>query len=407
MLAWLKGEFRLNTPHSLSPMFPERLNSPQLTRRTLLGAGGLLLGGLGWPGASQLFADTAETAGATPVSRYPDLLERIEKRGHRLRILGAAPDRSPIVAIKSGGAKRPAIFISAGSHSTEHAGVVAAVELIDRLETDHEVWILPTRDPIGLNGYRYALSLGLGEVPQINSIEAAEALLRKKGEVLYDADGTLLAVIGEYGYANRGLYRQIETGAPFLEALQGRRIYFPSRTDDMPGAGPLERAYTLVVTPEGEVLHLNRFHDTAWAPAEVRAARSLMAEIRPGLTFDLHEHGRGGFFWMSARRQRTEQDELWERRMAAEGIRAIAASGAELAPESYSPGSFFERLERGVYWLDASQRGEGLNFIDFAAAKYGPGFTIESGMRGPFEQRVRQQLLVVRTIVKVFEERYA
>lgn len=72
-----------------------------------------------------------------------------------------------------------------------------------------------------------------------------------------------------------------------------------------------------------------------------------------------------------------------------------------------SPGSFFQRLERGVYWLDAWIRGEGFNLVDFAAQKYGPGFTIETGMRGPFEDRVRQHLLVVQTAVKLFEERHA
>jgi hypothetical protein len=341
-----------------------------------------------------------------PFANYAELLDTLRKRGHSLRTLGFAPDKSPIVGVKTGGTKKPAIFISAGAHSTEHAGVAAAVELIDRLKTKHEVWVLPTRDPIGLNGFRYALSLGLGETPNVESLADADALLRKRGEVLFDADDTLLVLIGEYGYANRGLYRGIEKGAAILEPLKGRRIYYPSRTDDMPGAGPMERAYTLIVTPEGEVLHLNRFLDTAWSPAEVRCARRLMAEIQPGLTFDLHEY-HGDAFWMSARRQRTDDDEIWERRMASEAIRAVAASGTKLAPEDYSPGSFFQRLERGVYWLDASQRGEGLNLVDFAARQYGLGFTIETGMRGPFEDRVRQHLLVVQTAVQLFDERHS
>src|SRR5690606_5094409 len=131
-------------------------------------------------------------------------------------------------------------------------------------------------------------------------------------------------------------------------------------------------------------------HDTPWAPSEVRCARQMMAEIKPELTFDLHEHSRGGFYWMSARRQRTEELETWERRLAAAGVRAVAATAAQWAPETYSPGSFFEKLESGVFWLDATQRGEGLNLIDFAANHYGLGFTIETGMRGPFEKRVQQ-----------------
>jgi hypothetical protein len=154
------------------------------------------------------------------------------------------------------------------------------------------------------------------------------------------------------------------------------------------------------------VLHLNRFHDTAWAPAEVRAVRRLMAEIRPGLTFDLHEYV-GDALWMSARRQRTDDDEIWERRLGSEAIRAAAATGVQLAAETYSPGSFFEKLERGLYWLDPGQRGEGLNLVDFAARRHGLGFTIETGMRGDFSARVSTHLLLVQTAVKLFEERHS
>jgi hypothetical protein len=76
-------------------------------------------------------------------------------------------------------------------------------------------------------------------------------------------------------------------------------------------------------------------------------------------------------------------------------------------PMSRSKSSFFEKLEPGVFWLDAQKRDEGLNLIDFAAKQYGPGFTIETGMQCPFEERVRQHLLVVQTAVDLFEQRHA
>ena len=338
--------------------------------------------------------------------RYSDLLDTLRSRGRVWRTLGHAPDGSPIIAVKCGGEKKPAILISAGAHATEHAGVVAAVELVDRLQTKHEVWVLPTRDPIGLGGFRHALSLGLGKPPELASLEEAEALLRKEGEILLDEGGRLVVLIGDYGYANRGLYGSIKKGEAFLEPLKGRRLWFPSRDENQPAAGPLERAYTLVVTNDGEVLHLNRFHDTRWAPVEVRCVRRLMAEIRPGLTFDLHEYG-GDALWMSARRQKSDEDEIWERRIGTEAIAAARADGAKLAPDEYSPGGFFEKLERGLYWLDPGKRGEGFNLVDFAAKEYGPGFTIESGMQAPLADRVRRQLILVQTGVKVFEERFA
>ena len=339
-----------------------------------------------------------------PFHSYPDLLKAIEAR--KPRVLGLAPDRSPIVAVKIGGKKKPAIFIGAGSHATEQAGVTAAVELIHGLQTEHEVYVIPVRDPIGLNGYRYALSLGLGHEPSVGSIAEAEGLLRERGEVILDRDDILLAVFGEYGYANRVLYGRFEKGDPILDPLRGRRIFFPSRADDQEGAAPLERAYTLVVSLDGEVLHLNRFHDTSWAPAEVRFTRRLMAEIQPGLTLDLHEHG-GNAFWMSARHQRNEADERAEVEMAGEVARAVTASGARLVDETYSPGSFFRKLQPGVFWLEAAVRGEGLNLVDYAAHVYGPSFTVETGMRLPFEERVRTAVTVARTAIGVFEKRHA
>ncbi len=342
-----------------------------------------------------------------PLDSYADGLALLKKRGRQFRVLGCAPDQSPIVAVKCGGDQLPAIFISGGAHSTEHAGALATFEVIEQLKTKHVVWVVPARDPIGLSGYRHALSLGLGRPPELAASDKLDDFLRQQGEILFDANGTLLVQIGEYGYANRGLLHKFDKGAAFLEPLRGSRIWYASQRTDTPGSAPLQRAYTLIVSPDGEILHLNRFHDTAWAPAEVRCVRKLMAEVRPGLTFDLHEHDHGAFFWMSARKQRTDADEIWERRMAAEAVRAVAAGGSQLAPDAYSPGSFFDRLEPGVFWLDSGKRGEGLNLVDFAAKHHGPGFTIETGMQCPFEERVRQHLLVVQTAVNVFEQRYA
>jgi hypothetical protein len=338
--------------------------------------------------------------------RYADLLARLEDRGHRPRVLGCAPDGSPLACVKVGGEKEPAIFISAGSHSTEHAGVGAAMELIDGLQTDHQTYIMPCRDPMGLNGFAYALSLSLGYEPELAGVEEAVALLRDRGEVLYEGEDVLVTLIGEYGYATRAMHGWSVAEHPELEPLRGRRLFFPSAAENVEGSAPLQRAYTLIVDPAGEVLHINRFHDTAWAAVESRCARDLMAEIQPRLTLDLHEHGGNGF-WFSARHQRNEEDEAWEQRMAEAIIGAVTESGAALMPEDHLPGSFFTRAQRSVYWLDPGKRGEGLNLADFGACKYGPAFTIETGMPTGYENRVRTSVLAATTAITVFEERYA
>ena len=173
--------------------------------------------------------------------RYADLLTYIQDNGHTPQILGRAPDGQPIVAVKSGGAKTPAIFISAGSHSTEQAGVSAAGALIDEIETEHQLYTIPSRDPIGMNGLAYALGLSLGAAPNLSGLDDIAPLLKKRGEVLYDEGETVVALIGEYGYATSNLYNH-PIGAS-IEALKGRRLYFPASN---PG---VERAYTLVITP--------------------------------------------------------------------------------------------------------------------------------------------------------------
>jgi len=337
--------------------------------------------------------------------RYTDLLARLDARGHSTEVLGCAPDGAPIVSVQIGGDKDPAIFISAGSHSTEHAGVSAAMELIDNLQTDHRVYVIPCRDPVGLNGFAYALGLSLGEEPDLSGPEDVAAILKERGEVLWENDDLLVAIIGEYGYATRVRHGWSVAEAPELEPLRGRRIFCLAGHDEVEGSGPLQRAYSLIVDPEGQVLHINRFHDTAWAAVEPRCTRDLMARIDPGLTLDLHEYG-GDAFWFSARRQRRDDDQTWEQRMADRIIGAVADSGVALMPEDYLPGAFFTKGQRSVYWLDPAKRGEGFNLADFGALKYGPAFTIETGMRTGFDNRVRTSMLAARTAIAVFEERY-
>ena len=338
--------------------------------------------------------------------RYTNLLDWMKCKENYPRVLGHTLDGSPIACWQSGGDKKPAIFISAGSHSTEQAGVTAAVELIDQLETDHQIYVIPCRDPVGMNGFPYVLSLSLGEEPELGSVEDSEEILKDSGEVLYQDEETLLVIIGEYGYSTSGLYGRFSPGEAFLEPLVGRRIFFPSSAEGIEGTAPFQRAYTLVVSPAGEILHINRFHDTPWAPVEVQCTRRLMAEIQPGLTLDLHEYG-GDAFWFSARHQQGDDDQVWEQKIADDIIQTIVESNTKLAEEDYLPGSFFTKGQPGVFWLNSQQRGEGLNLADFAANQYGLSFTIETGMQSGFQHRVRTSMLAAQTAVNVFEQRYA
>lgn len=338
--------------------------------------------------------------------RYAELLDRLKDKSHTFEVLGCAPDGAPVVCVRAGGDKEPAVLISAGSHSTEQAGVSAAMELLETLDTEHKVYVIPCRDPIGLNGFAYALGLSLGEEPVLHGREEALALVREHGEVLHDEEDLLVAIIGEHGYFSRVRHGWTVAQAPALEPLKGRRVYCMAGSERIEGSAMLQRAYSLIVDPEGQILHLNRFHETEWAPVEARVTRDLMARIRPGLTLDLHEHGGDGF-WFSARHQADDDDERWEHRMADAMIAAVADAGFDLMPDDYLPGSFFTKSQNSVYWLDPSKRGEGFNLSDFGALRYGPAFTIETGMTTGFENRVRASMLAARTALRIFEERHA
>jgi hypothetical protein len=198
-----------------------------------------------------------------------------------------------------------------------------------------------------------------------------------------------------------------------LAPFRGRRLYMTPAQPGVEGTGDFGRAYTLVVSPEGEVLHLNRFHDTAWAPTEPRAIRQLLAEVRPGISFDLHESElMGDRYWLSARAQADPESQAWEERAARATIAAIAAAGAILAVDDDVLGgvpleqTWFRRSEPGVYWLDAQVRGEGLNLMDYVSRQYGLAFGTEMGMHGRFAHRVRLGVLTVQTAVAAFAERY-
>ncbi len=363
-----------------------------------------------------------------PYATYASLLHHLDDLGRPVRVLAAAPDGSPLVAVRTGGDRLPAVLITAGSHSTEHAGVRAAVELIERLQTEHQVYIVPSRDPVGLGGFGHALALGLGVEPEFDGYEELDDLLRGAGDIVYEEPGLLLALAGEFGYAvcppgegrahaqwvayNR-LLALAREAPETLAALRGRRVFMTPAQPEVEGSGDFGRAYTLVVSPDGEVLHLNRFHDTPWAPTEPRAICRLLAEVRPGISFDLHESElMGDHYWLSARAQADRVSQEWEERAARATIQAIADHGATLADDDDVLGgvpleqTWFRRSETGVYWLDAQVRGEGLNLMDFASRHYGMAFGTEMGMHGAFAHRVELGVLTVQSAVAVFAERH-
>ena len=131
-----------------------------------------------------------------------------------------------------------------------------------------------------------------------------------------------------------------------------------------------------------------------------------MAEKNPGLVLDLHEYDGDGF-WMSARHQRSEDDEASEQRIAAAVSDSMTALGTPLHDTSEMGEHFKEAESNGVVWLSPGKRGEGMNLADFAAAEYGQAFTLETGMRQRFGRRVELHKKAAQTAVRAWEERFA
>ena len=103
-----------------------------------------------------------------------------------------------------------------------------------------------------------------------------------------------------------------------------------------------------------------------------------------------------------------ERPRLFEELAEDPRTRVIALWRGEvlIAEDDEAPSQWFTRSEKAVFWLDATQRGEGLNLMDFCSREYGMAFGTEMGMYGTFEGRVKLGMLTVQTAVSVFEERW-
>ena len=87
------------------------------------------------------------------------VIEALYASGKAVQEWGRAIDGTPILSASTGAGKSPAILITAGVHASESAGVHAALNLLKQLDIDHEVHILPLRDPYGFAGVNHCLGL--------------------------------------------------------------------------------------------------------------------------------------------------------------------------------------------------------------------------------------------------------
>lgn len=353
-----------------------------------------------------------------PYETNESLVDAVARKADDYRILDRGPAGRPVVAAEIGGNREPTIMLTAGAHATEQAGVAAAVELLDRLETDHRVFVIPTRDPIGVDGFATALETTLGEPASVESYDELEALLRAEANLVVD-DDVLVGLIGEYGFgmarptADTSGSRRVSNalldleGEAEMEALRGRRIFLLSGHPAVEGTGDFDRLYTRVITPSGENLHLNRFIGSRWAPPESSAVRELADAVEPGLFVDLHEYSGDGY-WVSTRPKTDRAVERREREIGQAVTETVTKAGGSLLPlgeyiDEDPDDHFFTELTTGLWDLDYRSRGEGFNATDYVAEHYGLAFTNETGMYRPFDERVEMAVQSVTRAVAEFE----
>lgn len=355
-----------------------------------------------------------------PYDTNDDLVDAVAENADDYRVIERGPGGRPVIAAEAGGDKEPGIMLTAGAHATEQAGVVAAVELLDRLDTDYRVSVIPTRDPTGVDGFGAALETALGEPVSFDDYDDLADLLRAEATEVVDEDDVFVGLIGDYGFGtapptdDRNGWSRVSSaiddleGTDEIEPLRGRRVFMVPGEPDVEGTRDFKRLYTYVVSPDGEALHLNRFIGTDWAPAESRAVRSLFESTQPGLFVDIHEyHGDGN--WVSVRPKADEDDRRQELEIGRAMIETIADSGArtlplaELLGEEPDDDHFFSELETGLYDLDYVTRGEGFNATDYAAEFHGLAYTNETGMQLPFEDRVETAVASVERAVREYE----
>jgi hypothetical protein len=359
-----------------------------------------------------------------PNMRTVDVMDALRASNAPLQEWGKAIDGTPLIAARVGGSKQPGIFITAGCHCDETAGVHAALALVHMLRTEHTVHILPLRDPFGFAGASHCLSWAAGEQVEAANHDEALDYLRSRGELLWQGGHQYLFRLGEIGFmwsppapgleshwaAQSAMGSLVRDHPHLLTPLRGKSIMFLQRLVGVEGSERADRCFHGVLSARGEWLHLNRFFGRQDAPSEVAAIDRLMQTVQPGLTCDLHE-GNGEGFWMPIPRPAEDSERVF--RMARAYFEYIESQGYPVttyenwrATDHTASAADWMRPEprlQGLFWVFTPLRGEGPNLMDYAM-QYGTAFGTEGPMERPLAMRVDGIANGIMAALKVWEQ---
>ncbi len=307
------------------------------------------------------------------------------------------------------------LVITAGSHATEPAGVLAALTLARDLKVERRVVIVPIRDPLGWEGYGNYLSLAAGAPVSLTASTDLGQLLSEIGTVLYREDDLVISQVGEVAFlarpvakAGRGpmdiwkhLHDVLDADKGVVRTLQSKRLILPENLPDVEGCGVYDHAFTAWVTPEGGVGNFNRLFSLSEPPVEVAVIADLVRELRPELVLDLHESQGSKFSIFAHPELKPGTTEVY-----------YGATGAVFAA-----GHPIERLEDIVPIIGAAHAakftdegggvltglnefpGQGWQFTHLCAELGAVTVVNETGRWQPLATRVEQQVLSARGAV--------
>ncbi|CAN0454882.1 unnamed protein product, partial [Phaeothamnion confervicola] len=130
-----------------------------------------------------------------------DLAAAMRSAGGTVEPLGITAFDEPIWMGRFGGDRGAPIVITAGSHADEVAGVFAAIDLAESLQSDHPIYIIPARDPLGWNGFAHTLQRADPSAPLVTTHEDARTVLERH-EVLHDDGDLIIADTGPCCFAS-------------------------------------------------------------------------------------------------------------------------------------------------------------------------------------------------------------
>lgn len=345
---------------------------------------------------------------AADVRDQQTLKQYLIQSGHPFESLGTTVGGRQILCARLGGNEGAPIVITSGSHATEPAGVMAALELLGRIDCPNPVYLVPIRDVVGWEGYGAYLSLAMQRPVTFSDYDELESLLRTSGRILVEEDNLLISQVGEFNFLsmrpsekNRGpmdiwkrLGAMLATDRALVGRLAGRRLILPENLPEIEGCGMFLHAFTAWVTPEGGVANFNRLFSVPDAPVEVAAIRNLVRRVKPGLVIDLHESQGSKFFIFCDEPETSREREIY---LAATG--AVAAAGhpietlANMVPMiGADHAAKFTDYGHGLIAGLNEFPGQGWQFSHLCREEGAVSYTPETGRWQPLATRVDQHV---------------